>query len=152
MTPFDYNFEVPQSNYKWDCYNASTYPLPPFWSEELMYIESHQYRPPIRQGPHEQQNLAEIYSPQGQYPLGPDVYQTSPETENFEDTFLAFMQSQQILLQLGELTTIVEALQQEPVWEEDTHCEEEKNEVCKAQSKPSSFEVELISEDHETLA
>ena len=42
--------------------------------------------------------------------------------------------------------------QQEPVWEEETHCEEENSEVCKAQREPNSFEVDLISEDHETLA
>ena len=41
----------------------------------------------IGQGPHGQQNLEEIYSPQGQYPIGPDVYLTSPETKRFKDTF-----------------------------------------------------------------
>ena len=69
-----------------------------------------------------------------------------PRNKSFEDTLQAFMQSQQIInaqiaknvvdiiAQFGELTTIMEALQQEPVWEEDTHCEEENSEVCKAQS------------------
>ena len=38
--------------------------------------------------------------------------------------------------------------QQELVWEEETHCEKDNNELCKVQSEPSSFEVELISEDH----
>ena len=33
-----------------------------------------------------------------------------------------------------------------------TYCEEENSEMYEAQSEPSSFEVELISEDHETLA
>ena len=41
--------------------------------------------------------------------------------------------------------------QQEPVWEEETHCEEENSEVCKSQNETSSFEVNLISKDHEIL-
>ena len=42
--------------------------------------------------------------------------------------------------------------QQEPIWEEETHCEEENSEVCEVQNEPSSFEVDLINKDHETLA
>ena len=41
MTPLDFNFEIPLSDYELDCYNASTYPPPTPWSEEFLYTESH---------------------------------------------------------------------------------------------------------------
>ena len=40
--------------------------------------------------------------------------------------------------------------QQDQIWKV-TFCEEDNCEVCDAQSKPSSFEVDLISENHEIL-
>ena len=40
MTPFEYNFEVPQSNYEWDSYNVSTYSHLPPWFEEFVYNKS----------------------------------------------------------------------------------------------------------------
>ena len=40
MTPFEYNFEVPQFNYEWDNYNASTYSHLLPWFEEFVYNES----------------------------------------------------------------------------------------------------------------
>ena len=36
MTPFDYNFDIPQSNYEWDSYNMPTYSPPP---QEFVYNE-----------------------------------------------------------------------------------------------------------------
>ena len=41
--------------------------------------------------------------------------------------------------------------QQEQIWEVETFCEKDNGEVCNAQSEPSSFEVVLISDDHEIL-
>ena len=39
MTTFKYKFEVPQSNYEWDCYNPSTYSPPSPWVEEFVCNE-----------------------------------------------------------------------------------------------------------------
>ncbi|GFY81253.1 hypothetical protein Acr_01g0010620 [Actinidia rufa] len=77
MMPFDFNFEVPQSNQDWDSHHVSTYSPPPPWSEELLYTESHPDMTSIGQLSYGQQNFADIYSPQVQYPLVPDVYQYS---------------------------------------------------------------------------
>ena len=43
-------------------------------------------------------------------------------------------------------------VQQEQIWEVETYCEKYNGEVCNAQSKPNNFKVDLINEDHETLA
>ena len=37
MTPFEYNFEVPHSNYEWDSYNASINSPSLHWFEEFVY-------------------------------------------------------------------------------------------------------------------
>ena len=39
MMPYEYNFEVPQYNYEWDCYNHSKYSPPPPWFQERVYNE-----------------------------------------------------------------------------------------------------------------
>ena len=39
MTPIEFNFEVPQSNYEWDCYNSFTYSSPSPWLEKFVYNE-----------------------------------------------------------------------------------------------------------------
>ncbi|GFS29040.1 hypothetical protein Acr_00g0005100 [Actinidia rufa] len=95
MMPFDFNFEVPQSNQDWDSHHVSTYSPPPPWSEELLYTESHHDMTSIGQGTYGQQNFADIYSPQGQYPLVPGVYQYS-QKQSLEDTLQSFLQYQQI--------------------------------------------------------
>ncbi|GFZ09394.1 hypothetical protein Acr_20g0012020 [Actinidia rufa] len=95
MMPFDFNFEVPQSNQDCDSHNVSTYSPPPPWSEELLYTESHHDMTSIGQGTYGQQNFADIYSPQGQYPLVQDVYQYS-QKQSLEDTLQSFLQYQQI--------------------------------------------------------
>ncbi|PSR98131.1 Nitrogen regulatory protein like [Actinidia chinensis var. chinensis] len=94
MMPFVFNFEVPQSNQDWDSHHVSTYSPPPPWSEELLYIKSHHDMTSIGRGTYGQQNFADIYSPQGQYPLVPDVYQHS-QKQSLEDTLQSFLHYQQ---------------------------------------------------------
>ncbi|XP_057469661.1 uncharacterized protein LOC130758739 [Actinidia eriantha] len=94
--PFDFNFEVPQSNQDWDSHHVSTYSPPPPWSEELLYTESHHDMTSIGQGSYGQQNFADIYSPRGQYPLVPNVYQPS-QKQSLEDTLQSFLQIQRTL-------------------------------------------------------
>ncbi|GFS39068.1 hypothetical protein Acr_00g0060990 [Actinidia rufa] len=98
------------------------------------------------------------------------------ENTNFEDSMLQTLQDYEASIQTNtsacqsnaELGIQVDKLvhtfngheeheswtqgQQEQIWEVETFCEKDNSEVCEAQSEPSSFEVELISEDHETLA
>ena len=94
MMPLDFNFEIPLSDYEWDCYNPSTNPPPPPWSEELLYTKSHPDMTSIGQGSYGQQNFADIYSSQGQYLLVPDVYQPS-QKQSLDDTLQSFLQYQQ---------------------------------------------------------
>ena len=117
------------------------------WVEDtnMSYLSSHYIAPP-------------------EQPYQHDYPPLSKEIPDFEDRLKAFMQSQQIInsqvaqtsmdikAQLDELTVMVEALQQEQIREVEIFYKEDNGEVCDAQSEPSSFEVELISEDHETLA
>ena len=123
MMPFNFNFEVPQSNQDWDSHHVSTYSPPPPWSEELLYTESHHDMTSIGQGSYGQQNFTNIYSPRGQYPLVPNVYQPS-QNQSLEDTLQSFLQTQRIL------------------WPQSNHEEVVCNEPCPICSSHSHFVTE----------
>ena len=76
---------MPQSNYEWNCYNPSIYLPPTPWFKKLLYTESHQDMTSIGKGSYGKQNFTDIYSPQGQYLLVPDVYQPF-QKQSLEDT------------------------------------------------------------------
>ncbi|XP_057506232.1 uncharacterized protein LOC130789481 [Actinidia eriantha] len=236
MTPFEYNFEVPQSNYEWDSYNACTYSPPSPWVEEFVYNEpcpicfSHSHLVTECYRAHEFPEFVQnyVYTTQGfmnpssdnsyscthnnewetyansswtQEPWVDDAntsyissHYTAPleqqyqhdylplhqENPNFEDSMLQTLRdyeagAQKLTSNLQSFTESITELgiqvdklvdmfneqeerksltqgQQEPVWEEETYCEDENSEVCEAQSEPNSFEVDLINENHETLA
>ena len=233
MTPCEYNFEVPPSNWEWDCYNSSTYSPPSPWFEEFVYNEpcpicfSHSHLVTECYRAHEFPEFVQnyVYASQGcmnpnsnnsysythnnewepytnsswtQEPWVDDAntsylpshyiapleqhYQHDylpllQENPDFEDSMLQTLRDyeagaeklvsslQSCTESISELGIQVDKLvhmfneqkerefltqgQQEPVWEEETNCEGENNEMCEAQSEPSNFEVEVISKDHE---